>query len=114
MEFWIFVVSGLVKIAEELDLLLLAPRKKINVLLIGNHSAGKSSFINWSVSFIHLSLYHMGSQVPGDRSCVNQSLNSAGRVTMFCVRHALLSTSGLKRFRDFVRVNPHIYKPAMV
>ena len=26
---------------------LLAPREKITVLLIGNHSAGKSSFINW-------------------------------------------------------------------
>ncbi|KAL4223617.1 hypothetical protein ACF0H5_017086 [Mactra antiquata] len=41
--------SGLVKIAESLDLTLLAPRKKITVLLIGNHSAGKSSFINWYV-----------------------------------------------------------------
>ncbi|KAK3595741.1 hypothetical protein CHS0354_025369 [Potamilus streckersoni] len=41
--------SGLVKIAESLGLPLLAPRKKITVLLIGNHSAGKSSFINWYV-----------------------------------------------------------------
>ncbi|XP_060560458.1 uncharacterized protein LOC132720355 isoform X1 [Ruditapes philippinarum] len=41
--------SGLVKIAENLDVTLLAPRKKITVLLIGNHSAGKSSFINWYV-----------------------------------------------------------------
>jgi len=39
--------SGLVTIAKSLGLTLLAPRKKINVLLIGNHSAGKSSFINW-------------------------------------------------------------------
>ncbi|KAK3793296.1 hypothetical protein RRG08_042239 [Elysia crispata] len=39
--------NGLVKIAESLGLSLLAPRKKITVLLIGNHSAGKSSFINW-------------------------------------------------------------------
>ena len=39
--------SGLVKIAGELDHKLLAPRKKISVVLIGNHSAGKSSFINW-------------------------------------------------------------------
>ncbi|KAK3085120.1 hypothetical protein FSP39_024715 [Pinctada imbricata] len=41
--------NGLIKIAESLGLTLLAPRKKINVLLIGNHSAGKSSFINWYV-----------------------------------------------------------------
>lgn len=41
---------GLVQIAEDLGLSsLLAPRKKISVLLIGNHSAGKSSFINWYV-----------------------------------------------------------------
>merc|ERR1711976_260456 len=39
--------NGLVKIAEDVGLSLLAPRKKITVLLIGNHSAGKSSFINW-------------------------------------------------------------------
>lgn len=41
--------NGLVKIAESLGVSLLAPRKKITVLLIGNHSAGKSSFINWYV-----------------------------------------------------------------
>merc|ERR1711923_593882 len=28
---------------------LLAPRKKITIMLIGNHSAGKSSFINWYI-----------------------------------------------------------------
>ncbi|VDI74256.1 Hypothetical predicted protein [Mytilus galloprovincialis] len=39
--------NGMVKIAEGLGLSLLAPRKKITVLMIGNHSAGKSSFINW-------------------------------------------------------------------
>uniref|UniRef100_T1J2L1 Dynamin N-terminal domain-containing protein n=1 Tax=Strigamia maritima TaxID=126957 RepID=T1J2L1_STRMM len=39
--------NGLIKIAKSLDLKLLAPRKKIFVMLIGNHSAGKSSFINW-------------------------------------------------------------------
>ncbi|XP_071849199.1 uncharacterized protein [Apostichopus japonicus] len=41
--------TGLIKIAEKLNLRLLAPRKKITVLLIGNHSAGKSSFINWYI-----------------------------------------------------------------
>lgn len=41
--------QGLIKIAEKLNLRLLAPRKKITVLLIGNHSAGKSSFINWYI-----------------------------------------------------------------
>lgn len=40
---------GLIKIAEQFNLNLLAPRKKIVVLLIGNHSAGKSSFINWYI-----------------------------------------------------------------
>lgn len=40
---------GLVAIAETLNLKLLAPRKKITIMLIGNHSAGKSSFINWYI-----------------------------------------------------------------
>lgn len=41
--------NGLVKIAEHVDLKLLAPRKKIIILLMGNHSAGKSTFINWYI-----------------------------------------------------------------
>uniref|UniRef100_UPI00398EEEF6 EH domain-containing protein 4 n=1 Tax=Pristiophorus japonicus TaxID=55135 RepID=UPI00398EEEF6 len=41
--------TGLVNIASKLELQLLPPRKKINVMLMGNHSAGKSSFINWYV-----------------------------------------------------------------
>ncbi|XP_031417040.1 uncharacterized protein si:ch211-11k18.4 [Clupea harengus] len=41
--------SGLVAIAQSVGVTLLAPRKKITVMLMGNHSAGKSSFINWYV-----------------------------------------------------------------
>nr|CAB3262702.1 uncharacterized protein LOC100182022 [Phallusia mammillata] len=41
--------KGLIAIAEEVGIHLLAPRKKITVLLIGNHSAGKSTFINWYI-----------------------------------------------------------------
>ncbi|XP_035021978.1 uncharacterized protein si:dkey-98f17.5 [Hippoglossus stenolepis] len=40
---------GLVKIASSLGVRLLPPRKKIIVMIMGNHSAGKSSFINWYV-----------------------------------------------------------------
>lgn len=40
---------GLIDIAKNLGINLLEPRKKITVLLIGNHSAGKSTFINWYV-----------------------------------------------------------------
>ncbi|XP_041029892.1 uncharacterized protein LOC121269374 [Carcharodon carcharias] len=40
---------GLLGIAKRLGIGLLAPRKKITVMLMGNHSAGKSSFINWYV-----------------------------------------------------------------
>ncbi|CAF0712608.1 unnamed protein product [Brachionus calyciflorus] len=39
--------DGLVVIAKDIGIDLIVPRKKINILLIGNHSAGKSSFINW-------------------------------------------------------------------
>ncbi|XP_071551050.1 uncharacterized protein [Panulirus ornatus] len=41
--------NGLVAIGESLGLKLLPPRKKITVMLMGNHSAGKSSFINWYI-----------------------------------------------------------------
>lgn len=41
--------TGLIEIAKSLEISLLEPRKKITVLLIGNHSAGKSTFINWYV-----------------------------------------------------------------
>ncbi|KAM6966244.1 uncharacterized protein LKV04_018735 [Tautogolabrus adspersus] len=41
--------SGLITVAESVGVKLLPPRKKITVLLMGNHSAGKSSFINWYV-----------------------------------------------------------------
>jgi len=43
------VEHGLVDIADSLGLSLLPPRKKITIMLIGNHSAGKSSFINWYI-----------------------------------------------------------------
>lgn len=41
--------NGLCHIAKDVGIELLAPRKKINIMLIGNHSAGKSSFINWYI-----------------------------------------------------------------
>ncbi|MBN3304285.1 EHD1 protein, partial [Amia calva] len=41
--------NGLIKIANTLGVKLLPPRKKIIVMIMGNHSAGKSSFINWYV-----------------------------------------------------------------
>lgn len=41
--------DGLVVIAKDVGIDLIVPRKKINILMIGNHSAGKSSFINWYI-----------------------------------------------------------------
>jgi hypothetical protein len=41
--------TGLVTIAQWLGLSIMAPNKKISILLIGNHSAGKSSLINWYI-----------------------------------------------------------------
>uniref|UniRef100_A0A8C5WCD8 Dynamin N-terminal domain-containing protein n=1 Tax=Leptobrachium leishanense TaxID=445787 RepID=A0A8C5WCD8_9ANUR len=41
--------SGLIALAAHLGLSFLPPRKKITVMLMGNHSAGKSSFINWYI-----------------------------------------------------------------
>lgn len=41
--------KGLVEMGKSVGLQLMAPRRKIVVMLIGNHSAGKSSFINWYI-----------------------------------------------------------------
>lgn len=38
---------GIEKMAKHVGLRLLHPSKRVSILLIGNHSAGKSSFINW-------------------------------------------------------------------
>lgn len=44
--------NGLLTIGQELGIVVEAPRPKVTVMLVGNHSAGKSSFINWSVPSI--------------------------------------------------------------
>lgn len=41
--------DSLSSVADLLEEKLLAPQKKITVMLMGNHSAGKSSFINWYI-----------------------------------------------------------------
>lgn len=41
--------KGLIHIAESVGIQLLEPRRKILVMLMGNHSAGKSSFVNWYI-----------------------------------------------------------------
>lgn len=41
--------EGLMAICNKLGLSCIAPRRKINVMIVGNHSAGKSSYINWYV-----------------------------------------------------------------
>ncbi|XXQ36182.1 G domain-containing protein [Plasmodiophora brassicae] len=41
--------NGLLTIGQELGIVVEAPRPKVTVMLVGNHSAGKSSFINWYI-----------------------------------------------------------------
>ncbi|KAL7648332.1 UNVERIFIED_CONTAM: hypothetical protein RMT77_000238 [Armadillidium vulgare] len=41
--------NGLIVFGDGVGLKLLPPRKKITVMLMGNHSAGKSTFINWYI-----------------------------------------------------------------
>lgn len=42
--------DGLARRAGELGLKeVLTPRRKISVMIVGNHSAGKSSFVNWYI-----------------------------------------------------------------
>ncbi|DBA00473.1 TPA: hypothetical protein N0F65_002716 [Lagenidium giganteum] len=41
--------DGISALARAVDLVIHPPRRKVNVLVVGNHSAGKSSFINWYI-----------------------------------------------------------------
>lgn len=42
--------DGLMTIGRGVNVTIEAPRENVTVMVIGNHSAGKSSFINWFVS----------------------------------------------------------------
>jgi GTPase SAR1 family protein len=41
--------DGISNLGKSVSLAIHPPRRKINVLIIGNHSAGKSSFVNWYI-----------------------------------------------------------------
>ncbi len=41
--------DGIMALGRSVGVSIHAPRRKVNVLIIGNHSAGKSSFINWYI-----------------------------------------------------------------
>ena len=41
--------EGLMAICQKVGVACIAPRRKINVMVVGNHSAGKSSYINWYI-----------------------------------------------------------------
>ena len=41
--------EGIMTICNKIGLPCIAPRRKINVMIVGNHSAGKSSYINWYI-----------------------------------------------------------------
>ena len=49
----------------------MAPRKKVTVMIIGNHSAGKSSFINWyieeHVQRAGVAIETQGESIPPDK-----------------------------------------------
>lgn len=42
-----FILSGLMELFNKLGTPCQRPREMVTVMIIGNHSAGKSSFINW-------------------------------------------------------------------
>jgi len=43
----VFILSGLMELFNKLGTPCQRPREMVTVMIIGNHSAGKSSFINW-------------------------------------------------------------------
>lgn len=41
--------EGIMSVCSKIGLQCIAPRRKCNIMIVGNHSAGKSSYINWYI-----------------------------------------------------------------
>ena len=75
--------DGLVAVSERLGGSMLAPRNKVTVMLMGNHSAGKSSFINWYLSEggLHKEVQKTGSAITTNSfTVINQGLEGAKKM----------------------------------
>ena len=79
---------GLIRIARDLGIVLDKPKKTVKVLLIGNHSAGKSSFINWYVG------------EPIQKTSVAVETNCVSLVTHGMKRESLLGGTSMLLFPE--------------
>ncbi|CAF0992639.1 unnamed protein product [Rotaria sordida] len=83
---------GLVTIARWLGLSIMAPNKKISILLIGNHSAGKSSLVNW---YIEDNVQRTGVAIETQGKSIR--IKSSLVITTFVFTGISIITSGKRR-----------------
>ena len=94
----------------------MAPRKKITVMLIGNHSAGKSSFINWYIEE-HIQRTGVAIETQGKiTSCKKyfwRRFKSKFKISLNCLIDVFLGftivTSGRKRETLTGNATCHLY-----
>ena len=75
-------------ICSKLGLSCIAPRQKINVMIVGNHSAGKSSYINWYVGE-HVQSTAVAIETQGFTFCTSGKKRDTlkGQATMVLFQH---------------------------
>lgn len=80
--------DGLMAVCSKLGISCIAPRRKINVMVIGNHSAGKSSYINWYVGE-HVQTTAVAIETSGFTFCTSGKKRDTlkGQATMQLFQH---------------------------
>ena len=80
--------EGIMPICSKLGLSCIAPRQKINVMIVGNHSAGKSSYINWYVGE-HVQSTAVAIETQGFTFCTSGKKRDTlkGQATMVLFQH---------------------------
>lgn len=69
--------KGIVEMAKEVNIVKLCPRNKATVMILGNHSSGKSSFINCNNHlFISVDRVPEGERSPNGSGCGKSRLHS--------------------------------------
>lgn len=82
----------------------MAPRKKVTVMIIGNHSAGKSSFINWYIEE-HVQRAGVAIETQGEShlgvSCINDYFSGFTIVTTGRKRESLTGNATMHLYPHF-------------
>ena len=84
--------NTLCSLAMEVDVNLIVPRRKVVVMLVGNHSSGKSSFINWYMGNKRVNKTGVACESLGFNICTrgnSDQIDEAIEVKVWCTSLAL-------------------------